>query len=57
MSEQSLAEMVRKNSSPHSIAGLLQRKCDKCRKKKQPLQRRSSAGQSLLLCRISFMTY
>ena len=41
MSEQSLAEMVRKNSSPHSISGLLQRKCDKCRKKKQPLQRRS----------------
>ena len=43
MSERSPAEMVRKNSAPHSVAGLLlQRQCDKCRKKKQPLQRRSA---------------
>lgn len=42
MSQQSLAEIVRKNSSPRSVAGTIQRKCEKCKKKKQPLQRRSA---------------
>ena len=57
MSERSLAEILLKNSSPHSAAGTIQRKCDKCKKKSSPSSGVLPGGQSLHMCRISFMMY